>query len=122
MTGTEGKDSISGLAGNDTIDALGGDDTLDGGAGIDTLNGGLGNDTYIVTAGDVLSDTGGIDTVITDVSGWTLADGFENLTLTGTGQCRGDRKQRRQRPHRQLGQQLLQPARRRRHHPGGSRE
>src|SRR6185503_12098102 len=63
LTGTEGDDSIAGLAGNDTINALGGNDRLDGGAGIDTLNGGLGNDTYVVTAGDVLSDTGGIDTV-----------------------------------------------------------
>jgi Ca2+-binding RTX toxin-like protein len=84
LTGTEGNDSISGLAGNDTINALGGDDTLDGGAGVDNLNGGLGNDTFIVTAGDVVSDTGGIDTVLTDVD-WSLADGFENATATGTG-------------------------------------
>jgi len=84
LTGTEGNDTISGLAGNDTINAVGGDDTLDGGAGIDNLNGGLGNDTYIVTAGDVLSDAGGIDTVQSSVD-WALADGFENLTLTGTG-------------------------------------
>jgi Ca2+-binding RTX toxin-like protein len=48
------------------------------------LNGGLGNDAYIVTAGDVLSDTGGVDTVLSDAT-WALADGFENLTLTGTG-------------------------------------
>src|SRR3954453_15409849 len=84
LTGTQGDDSISGLAGSDTINALGGNDTLDGGAGIDTLNGGLGNDTYIVTAGDVLSDSGGIDTVVSDVA-WTLATGFENLTMSGSG-------------------------------------
>jgi Ca2+-binding RTX toxin-like protein len=84
LTGTEGNDTISGLAGNDTINALGGDDTLDGGAGIDNLNGGLGNDTYVVTAGDVLSDAGGMDLVQSSVD-WVLADGFENLTLTGTG-------------------------------------
>src|SRR5262249_33822809 len=83
LTGTEGNAWIAGLPGNDTIDALGGDDTLDGGAGVDNLNGGLGNDTYIVTAGDVLSDTGGVDTVLSD-SDWALADGFENLTLSGT--------------------------------------
>ena len=82
LTGTEGNDSLAGLAGNDTINALGGNDTLDGGAGIDNLNGGLGNDTYIVTAGDVLSDTGGIDTVVSDAN-WLLADGFENLTAIG---------------------------------------
>jgi Ca2+-binding RTX toxin-like protein len=84
LTGTEGNDTISGLAGNDTINALGGDDTLDGGAGVDNLNGGLGNDTYIVTAGDVLSDAGGMDLVQSSVD-WVLADGLENLTLTGTG-------------------------------------
>ena len=84
LTGTEGNDSISGLAGNDTLNALGGNDTLDGGADIDTLNGGFGDDTYIVTTGDVLNDTGGIDTVITDVS-WSLGADFENLTMTGTG-------------------------------------
>src|SRR4051812_16937287 len=75
---------ITGTPGNDSLTGTAGDDTLDGGAGIDTMNGGLGNDTYIVTAGDVLSDTGGIDTVQSSVT-WALADGFENLTLTGTG-------------------------------------
>jgi Ca2+-binding RTX toxin-like protein len=75
--------NIQGTAGNDSLNGTNGNDTLDGGAGIDTMNGGLGDDTYIVTAGDVLSDTGGIDTVISDAS-WTLADGFENLTVTGS--------------------------------------
>ena len=84
LTGTQGDDSIAGLAGSDTINALGGNDTLDGGAGIDTLNGGLGDDRYIVTAGDVLSDTGDTDTVVTDVS-WTLGAGFENIQLIGSG-------------------------------------
>jgi Ca2+-binding RTX toxin-like protein len=37
-----------------------------------------------VSAGDVLSDSGGIDTVQANIT-WALADGFENLTLTGTG-------------------------------------
>jgi len=76
--------TITGTAGNDSLTGTAGDDTLDGGAGVDTMNGGLGNDTYIVTAGDVLSDTGGVDTVQSSVT-WALADGFENLTLTGTG-------------------------------------
>jgi len=87
LTGTEGNDSISGLAGSDTINALGGDDTLDGGAGIDALNGGLGNDTYIVTAGDALTDAGGFETVVSDVD-WTLGGDFENLTMAGTGNIR----------------------------------
>lgn len=63
---------------------------LDGGIGADTLNGGAGNDTYVIDdAGDVMQDTGGVDTVRTNFS-YTLATGFENLTLlvgglTGTG-------------------------------------
>jgi Ca2+-binding RTX toxin-like protein len=47
------------------------------------MNGGLGNDGYFVTAGDVLADAGGFDSVLSDIN-WTLADGFENLTLIGT--------------------------------------
>ncbi len=66
-----------------TLTGTGGNDLLQGFGGADTMSGGLGNDTYIVSTGDVLSDTGGVDTVISDVS-WTLATGFENLTLTGT--------------------------------------
>src|SRR4051812_23445452 len=67
--------SLSGTAGRDLLQGFGGADTMAGGAG---------NDTYIVGTGDVLSDTGGVDTVLSDVS-WALADGIENLTLTGTG-------------------------------------
>ena len=66
------------------LNGTSGGDLLNGFGGADTLNGGLGNDTYIVSTGDVLSDTGGIDTVLSDVN-WTLAAAFENLTLTGTG-------------------------------------
>jgi Ca2+-binding RTX toxin-like protein len=62
-----------------------GNDTIDGGVGADTLNGGLGNDVYIVdNAGDVLTDTGGVDTVRAKLA-WTLTDGLENLELLVAG-------------------------------------
>jgi len=84
LTGSAQDDSISGLAGNDTLRGLDGNDTLDGGTGNDSLDGATGNDTYLATVGDVLTDAGGIDTVQVD-GNWTLAAGFENLTLLGTG-------------------------------------
>jgi Ca2+-binding RTX toxin-like protein len=70
-----GDDSI---ASNDPLN-----NSLIGTAGRDYMNGGAGNDTYIVTSGDVLVDSSGIDTVVSSVS-WNLGSGFENLTLTGT--------------------------------------
>ncbi len=61
-----------------------GNDFLNGGAGNDTLAGGAGNDTYGVDSlGDQLEDSGGIDTVRALIS-YTLAEGFENLILTGS--------------------------------------
>jgi Ca2+-binding RTX toxin-like protein len=97
INGTPGNDSLVGGDGNDTISGFGGNDTLDGGAGIDNLNGGLGNDTYIVSEeDDVVSDSGGIDTVITGVDFgvensqfWGLGEGFENLTMTGSNSVSG---------------------------------
>jgi Ca2+-binding RTX toxin-like protein len=83
LVGTAGDDTLNGLAGNDTLRGLAGNDLLDGGTGVDSLDGGLGNDTYIVTAGDVLVDAGGVDGVITDTN-WTLGADFENLSMTGT--------------------------------------
>ena len=82
--GTVTNQTINGTAGNDSLTGGAGNDTLNGLGGIDTMNGGLGNDTYVVTSGDVLSDTGGIDTVQTDIT-WSLGLEFENLTMTGTG-------------------------------------
>jgi len=82
LTGTAGNDTINGLDGNDTIQGLDGNDSLDGGAGVDSIDGGLGNDTLVATAGDVLTDAGGIDTIVTDAN-WTMGAAFENLTQTG---------------------------------------
>jgi len=55
-------------------------DTLDGGVGNDTLNGGQGDDTYLVdSAGDVIQDGGGIDTVISSGTAYTLGNNVEHL-------------------------------------------
>jgi Ca2+-binding RTX toxin-like protein len=79
----------TGNALDNTITGNNGNNTLDGGAGADVLDGGLGDDTYIVDhAGDVLKDRGGLDTVMASLS-WTLATGFENLTLTGAADLDG---------------------------------
>jgi Ca2+-binding RTX toxin-like protein len=82
-------ENITGSAFNDTLTGTATANILDGGAGIDRLEGGGGNDTYIVTAGDTISDSGGKDTVKSS-SDWTLDGGLENLILlsgaaNGTG-------------------------------------
>ena len=44
LTGTDGRDSLTGWLYNDTLDGGAGDDTLSGGEGADLLRGGAGND------------------------------------------------------------------------------
>ncbi len=79
-----------GGSGNDLLNGTSGDDLLNGGAGRDQMNGGLGNDTYVVdNNGDRIFDTGGIDTVETSLSSYTLASNLENLIATGAGNFRG---------------------------------
>ncbi|MCM2501601.1 calcium-binding protein, partial [Neorhizobium galegae] len=67
------------------------DNVLAGGAGADTLAGGAGNDSYVVGAGDTVIENagGGIDTVQTALSSYTLGANVENLTFTGTGAFTG---------------------------------
>ena len=98
IDGHGGSDSLNGGDGNDllysrleegdsshTLVGGAGDDTLDGTGYThwpstdDTLDGGLGNDVFMVDAGDVAFDAGGVDEVVTKEIGWTLGAGFENL-------------------------------------------
>lgn len=97
INGTAGNDSLVGTEGPDTINGLGGNDTLDGAnspfAGtdpeIDRLDGGTGDDRFIVdNAADVLSDAGGIDTVVAINIDWTLGAGFEHLIFRNETEIR----------------------------------
>src|SRR5206468_4625640 len=109
INGTSGDDWLVGGAGNDTINGFGGNDMLRGAASADQMNGGDGNDTldgnnspgfsstdpdvdtmdgglgndfyYVDNASDVLIDAGGVDTVVARNVVWTLAPGFENLSV-----------------------------------------
>ncbi len=74
--------AFTGNGGNNSITGTSGSDSLDGGEGIDTLNGGLGNDSYIIdNSDDAVIDQGGLDTVVTRLSQYSLTNdsGVENL-------------------------------------------
>jgi len=59
-------------------------------AGADTLKGGLGNDVYVVdTTSDIISDSGGIDTVRTTLAAYVLPAAIENVTFAGIGNFTG---------------------------------
>ena len=86
ISGNGGANSLSGLVGDDTLSGGAGADTLDGGAGNDSMVGGAGNDTYVVDAtADKIVEVanGGTDQVNASAS-YTLVDGVENITLTGS--------------------------------------
>ena len=85
LNGGDGNDVLNGGAGVDTLNGGAGNDVLDGGTSADTMAGGLGDDSYFINlATDVVTELSnqGTDTINASVS-WTLANNFENLTLTG---------------------------------------
>jgi Ca2+-binding RTX toxin-like protein len=86
-----GTASLQGI-GNDIANVITGNaaaNILNGGIGADTMQGGLGNDTFIVdNAGDVTTDTGGVDTVQSSVT-VTLHASIDNLLLTGAAAVNG---------------------------------
>ncbi|MDI1227731.1 MAG: M10 family metallopeptidase C-terminal domain-containing protein [bacterium] len=90
LTGA-GNTDATGNALDNTLTGNSGSNTLDGGAGADTMLGGAGNDFYIVdTSFDKITDTAGIDTVLTAITidfpnYHALLPGIENITLTGAG-------------------------------------
>jgi Ca2+-binding RTX toxin-like protein len=89
VTGGTGSDSLVGGAGNDILTSDTG--VLDTGVEVDTLIGGDGNDTYYVGANDIAVefDGGGIDTITTTRTAFSMGTGFENLRLEGVAAARG---------------------------------
>jgi serralysin len=85
LDGADGADTLLGALGADSLFGGEGADSLNGASGADTMIGGHGNDAYVVDELlDVVSESGGsgVDAIFTGLS-FTLATGFENLTLTG---------------------------------------
>ncbi len=90
--GANGNDRLFGGAGSDRILGGGGNDTIEGRGGTDFLAGGAGDDTYVIsTSGATIYEiaTGGVDTVATTFSSYSLTAMLENLVFRGTGAFRG---------------------------------
>ncbi|MES2942553.1 MAG: FG-GAP-like repeat-containing protein, partial [Pseudomonadota bacterium] len=88
LDGGEGDDSLFGQGGSDSLQGGDGKDILNGGADADTMTGGEGsdfyyvddaNDTVIETGADPL--TGGLDTVYSYLSSYTLTGNVERGTI-----------------------------------------
>ena len=89
-TGNASDNVLTGNSAANMLDGGDGNDTLNGGVGNDTLIGGGGDDTFIFGAGDTMVEElgGGTDTVVSSIT-HTLADNFENLTLSGASAING---------------------------------
>ena len=91
-TGNALANILTGAAGNDALNGEDGNDKLVGGLGDDAITVGAGNDTYYVDdAGDGVTEIadGGIDTVRTTLSTYTLTSEVERLVFTGSGAFAG---------------------------------
>ncbi len=87
LTGNAVANRLTGNGASNVLAGGAGNDTLDGGAGADKLSGGLGDDTYRVdAAGDSITErpNEGLDTVVANLSKYTLAAEVEQLTYDGT--------------------------------------
>lgn len=88
LSGNIGANRLDGLAGYDYLSGGDGNDTLDGGADDDVLAGGQGDDLFFTDSeGDRIEEgfDEGVDTEVRAFETmYLLADGVENLTLTGT--------------------------------------
>ena len=85
LAGGNGNDSLAGGEGNDTILGEVGNNTLNGGMGNDSLVGSIGNDYYFIdSSSDFISDTGGVDSVFAQFTGYSLLANFEYLILDPT--------------------------------------
>lgn len=101
LEGSDGFDALAGGSGfdllyggddDDTLTGGTGDDTIDGGAGNDGMAGSEGNDVYAVDSdADLVSEAAneGIDTVVTDLSAYTLGAEVENLIFLGESRSVG---------------------------------
>ncbi|MBD5804584.1 Poly(beta-D-mannuronate) C5 epimerase 7 [Azoarcus sp. Aa7] len=92
LVGTSDGDWMDGGAGDDQLVGNSGNDVLIGGAGADVLQGGEGSDTYEVDQpGDVVIETdanavtGGVDTVNSYLSAYTLGANVENGAILMSG-------------------------------------
>jgi len=96
LVGNADANRLEGLGGRDRLIGRGGDDVLIGGAGNDSLEGGDGNDLYSVEdVADIVTETnasfavGGIDTVQSYLSAYTLPTNVENLRILSTNGATG---------------------------------
>ncbi|SIS18500.1 Ca2+-binding protein, RTX toxin-related [Aquipseudomonas alcaligenes] len=92
LTGSNYDDKLTGNGAANKLVGNAGKDVLNGGAGADNMIGGDGNDIYYVdNSGDVVSEsnastsTGGVDTVYSYVSSYTLGSNLENLRINASG-------------------------------------